>query len=157
MDKTIPDVRIVTGDSVTTLDGKTHKIARMEYPINETYAIMYLDEVGKEEDGYRIERLFLDHYAVDSVAQYFTRVGNYFICTAKSQDCSQVLHDIQSALTKKIKGIDTTISAHLGSDDMNIDIIFLKKLYAEAKGLREAEKVVTDKLNELIKGDNNDQ
>lgn len=157
MAKIIQDVRIVTGDSVTTLDGKTHKIAGIEYPINETYAIIHLDEVGKEEDAYRIERLFLDQYAVDAVAQYFTRVGNYFICTVESQDCTQVLHDIQSALTKKIKGIDTTISAHLGSDDMNIDIIFLKKLYAEAKGLREAEKVVTDKLNELIKGDNNDQ
>lgn len=149
MDKTIPDVRIVTGDSVTTLDGKTHKIARMEYPINETYTIMYLDEVGKEEDGYRIERLSLDHYAVDSVAQYFTRVGNYFICTAESQDCSQVLHDIQSALRKKIKGIDTTISAHLDSDDMNIDIIFLKKLYAEAKGLREAREIVEKEIDKL--------
>lgn len=157
MGKMIPDVRIVTGDSVTTLDGKTHKIARIEYPINETYAIIYLDGVGKEEDAYRIERLFSDQYAVDSVAQYFARVGNYFICTVESQECNRVLHDIQSALTKKIKGIDATISAHLGSDDMNIDIIFLKKLYAEAKGLREAEKVVVDKLNELIKGDNNDQ
>lgn len=156
MAKIIQDVRIVTGDSVTTLDGKTHKIAGIEYPINETYAIIHLDEVGKEEDAYRIERLFLDQYAVDAVAQYFTRVGNYFICTVESQDCTQVLHDIQSALTKKIKGIDTTISAHLGSDDMNIDIIFLKKLYAEAKGLREAEKVVTDKLNELIKENGND-
>lgn len=157
MAKIIQDVRIVTGDSVTTLDGKTHKIAGIEYPINETYAIIHLDEVGKEEDAYRIERLFLDQYAVDAVAQYFTRVGNYFICTVESQDCTQVLHDIQSALTKKIKGIDITISAHLGSDDMNIDIIFLKKLYAEAKGLREAEKVVTDKLNELNKEDDNDR
>ena len=69
---------------------------------------------------------------------------------------AQALEEIHNKLCRMIKGIDTTISAHLGSDDMNIDIIFLKKLYAEAKGLREAEKVVTDKLNELIKEDGND-
>lgn len=157
MAKIIQDVRIVTGDSVTTLDGKTHKIAGIEYPINETYAIMYLDEVGKEEDGYRIERLFLDHYAVDSVAQYFTRVGNYFICTAKAQDCSRTLHDIQSAFTKKIQAISSTIQSHLDSDSKDITIEFLRSLSAEAKGLCEAQEIVTDKLNELIKGDNNDQ
>lgn len=149
MAKIIQDVRIVTGDSVTTLDGKTHKIARIEYPINETYAIMYLDEVGKEEDGYRIERLFLDHYAVDSVAQYFTRVGNYFICTAKSQDCSRTLHDIQSALTKKIQAISSTIQSHLDSDSKDITIEFLRSLSAEAKGLCEAQEIVTKEIDRL--------
>lgn len=156
MGKMIPDVRIVTGDSVTTLDGKTHKIARIEYPMDETYAIIYLDGVGKEKDGYRIERLFLDHYAVDSVAQYFTRVGNYFICTAESQDCSQVLHDIRSALTKKIQAISSTIQSHLDSDSKDITIEFLRNLSAEAKGLCEAQEIVVDKLRELAKEDNND-
>lgn len=156
MGKMIPDVRIVTGDSVTTLDGKTHKIARIEYPINETCAIMYLDEVGKEKDGYRIEKLFLDHYAVDSVAQYFARVGNYFICTAKAQDCSRTLHDIQSALTKKIQAISSTIQSHLDSDNKDITIEFLRSLSAEAKGLCEAQEIVMDKLKELTKEDSND-
>lgn len=156
MAKIIQDVRIVTGDSVTTLDGKTHKIARIEYPMDETYAIIYLDGVGKEEDAYRIERLFSDHYAVDAVAQYFTRVGNYFICTAESQDCSQVLHDIQSALTKKIQAISSTIQSHLDSDSKDITIEFLRNLSAEAKGLCEAQEIVVDKLRELAKEDNND-
>lgn len=149
MGKMIPDVRIVTGDSVTTLDGKTHKIARIEYPMDETYAIIYLDGVGKEEDAYRIERLFLDHYAVDAVAQYFTRVGNYFIYTRETQDCSQVLHDIQSALTKKIQGISSTIQSHLDSDSKDVTIEFLRNLSAEAKGLCEAQEIVVKEIDRL--------
>ena len=38
----------------------------------------------------------------------------------------------------------------------NTDISFLRKLYAEAKGLREADKIVYDKLKELAKEDDND-
>lgn len=149
MAKMIPDVRIVTGDSVTTLDGKTHKIARIEYPMDETYAIIHLDEVGKKEDAYRIERLFSDHYAVDAVAQYFTRVGNYFIYTRETQDCSQVLQDIQSALTKKIQGISSTIQSHLDSDSKDVTIEFLRNLSAEAKGLCEAQEIVTKEIDRL--------
>lgn len=37
----------------------------------------------------------------------------------------------------------------------SVDISFLRKLYAEAKGLREADKIVYDKLKELAKEDNN--
>ena len=149
MAKMIPDVRIVTGDSVTTLDGKTHKIAGIEYPMDETYAIIYLDGVGKEEDAYRIERLFSDHYADDAVAQYFTRVGNYFIYTTETQDCSQVLHDIQSALAKKIQGISSTIQSHLDSDSKDITIEFLRNLSAEAKGLCEAQEIVVKEIDRL--------
>lgn len=41
-------------------------------------------------------------------------------------------------------------------NDINVDISFLRKLYAEAKGLLEADKIVVNKLKELTKEDNND-
>lgn len=67
------------------------------------------------------------------------------------------LEEIRTKLSQRIGGIYTTIGCHLDDDDTNTDISFLRKLYAEAKGLREADKIVYDKLKELTKEDNNDQ
>ena len=66
------------------------------------------------------------------------------------------LEEIRTKLSQKIEGIYTTIGCHLDDNDTNTDISFLKKLYAEAKGLREADKIVYDKLKELTKEDSND-
>ena len=66
------------------------------------------------------------------------------------------LEEIRTKLSQRIGGIYTTIGCHLDDDDTNTDISFLRKLYAEAKGLREADKIVYDKLKELTKEDNND-
>ena len=100
--------------------------------------------------------MFLDHYNVDSVAKYFWRVGNYFICTARTRNYDRTFHDVQSALRKKIQAIDATIQSYLESENTNGTLEFLKCLYAEAKGLREADKIVYDKLKELAKEGNND-
>ena len=61
------------------------------------------------------------------------------------------LEEIRTKLSQKIGGIYATIGCHLDDNDTNIDISFLRKLYAEAKGLREADKIVYDKLRELNK------
>ena len=61
------------------------------------------------------------------------------------------LEEIRTKLSQKIEGIYTTIDCHLDDNDINVDISFLRKLYAEAKGLREADKIVYDKLKELNK------
>ena len=61
------------------------------------------------------------------------------------------LEEIRAKLSQKIEGIYTTIDCHLDDNDINVDISFLRKLYAEAKGLREADKIVYDKLKELVK------
>lgn len=66
------------------------------------------------------------------------------------------LEEIRTKLSQRIGGIYTTIGCHLDDNDTNTDISFLKKLYAEAKGLREADKIVYDKLKELAKEDSND-
>ena len=66
------------------------------------------------------------------------------------------LEEIRTKLSQRIGGIYTTIGCHLDGNDTNTDISFLKKLYAEAKGLREADKIVYDKLKELTKEDSND-
>lgn len=66
------------------------------------------------------------------------------------------LEEIRTKLSQRIGGIYTTIGCHLDDNDTNTDISFLKKLYAEAKGLREADKIVYDKLKELAKEDDND-
>ena len=66
------------------------------------------------------------------------------------------LEEIRAKLSQKIEGIYTTIDCHLDDNDINVDISFLRKLYAEAKGLREADKIVYDKLKELTKEDSND-
>ena len=66
------------------------------------------------------------------------------------------LEEIRTKLSQRIGGIYTTIGCHLDDNDTNTDISFLKKLYAEAKGLREADKIVYDKLKELTKEDSND-
>ena len=66
------------------------------------------------------------------------------------------LEEIRTKISQKIEGIYTTIGCHLDDNDTNTDISFLRKLYAEAKGLREADKIVYDKLKELTKEDNND-
>ena len=65
------------------------------------------------------------------------------------------LEEIHNKLSQRIEGIYTTIDCHLDDNDINVDISFLRKLYAEAKGLREADKIVYDKLKELTKEDNN--
>ena len=66
------------------------------------------------------------------------------------------LEEIRTKLSQRIGGIYTTIGCHLDDNDTNTDISFLKKLYAEAKGLREADKIIYDKLKELAKEDDND-
>ena len=66
------------------------------------------------------------------------------------------LKEIRTKLSQRIGGIYATIGCHLDDNDTNTDISFLRKLYAEAKGLREADKIVYDKLKELAKEDNND-
>ena len=66
------------------------------------------------------------------------------------------LEEIRAKLSQRIGGIYTTIGCHLDDNDTNVDISFLRKLYAESKGLREADKIVYDKLKELTKEDNND-
>ena len=65
------------------------------------------------------------------------------------------LEEIRAKLSQKIEGIYTTIDCHLDDNDINVDISFLRKLYAEAKGLHEADKIVYDKLKELAKEDDN--
>ena len=65
------------------------------------------------------------------------------------------LKEIRIKLSQKIGEIYTTIDCHLDDDDINVDISFLRKLYAEAKGLREADKIVYDKLKELTKEEDN--
>ena len=65
------------------------------------------------------------------------------------------LEEIRAKLSQKIEGIYATIDCHLDDSDINVDISFLRKLYAEAKGLREADKIVYDKLKELAKEDEN--
>ena len=65
------------------------------------------------------------------------------------------LKEIRAKLSQKIGGIYTTIDCHLDDNDINVDISFLRKLYAEAKGLREADKIVYDKLKELTKEEDN--
>ena len=155
MIKIIPDIRIKVGDCAITFDGKQHTITKIDNPVDVTYSLIYLDEKYDREDAYCIERMFLDRYDVDSVAKYFWRVGNYFICTAETRDCGRMLYSIQSALRKKIQAIDATIQSYLESESANGTLEFLKCLYAEAKGLREADKIVVDKLKELTKEDNN--
>ena len=66
------------------------------------------------------------------------------------------LEEIRTKISQKIGGIYTTIGCHLDDNDTNTDISFLRKLYAEAKGLREADKIVADRLKELTKEDSND-
>lgn len=66
------------------------------------------------------------------------------------------LEEIRTKLSQRIGGIYTTIGCHLDDNDTNTDISFLRKLYAEAKGLREADKIIYDKLKELAKEDDND-
>ena len=65
------------------------------------------------------------------------------------------LEEIRTELSQRIGGIYTTIGCHLDDNDTNTDISFLRKLYAEAKGLHEADKIVYDKLKELAKEDDN--
>lgn len=66
------------------------------------------------------------------------------------------LEEIHNKLSQRIEGIYATIDCHLDDNDINVDISFLRKLYAEVKGLREADKIVCDKLKELVKEDDND-
>lgn len=65
------------------------------------------------------------------------------------------LEEIRTKLSQRIGEIYTTIGCHLDDNDTNTDISFLRKLYAEAKGLREADKIVYDKLKELAKEEDN--
>ena len=67
----------------------------------------------------------------------------------------RALKEIRTKLSQRIGGIYATIGCHLDDNDTNTDISFLRKLYAEAKGLREADKIVYDKLKELAKEEDN--
>ena len=66
------------------------------------------------------------------------------------------LKEIHNKLSQRIDGIHATIDCHLDDSDINVDISFLRKLYAEAMGLLEADKIVVNKLKELAKEDDND-
>ena len=68
---------------------------------------------------------------------------------------TQVLEEIHNKLSQRIEGIHATIDCHLDDNDINVDISFLRKLYAEARGLREAQEIVCDKLKELTKEEEN--
>ena len=68
---------------------------------------------------------------------------------------TQVLEEIHNKLSQKIEGIYATIDCHLDDNNINVDISFLRKLYAEARGLLEADTIVVNKLKELTKEDNN--
>ena len=70
---------------------------------------------------------------------------------------AQILEEIHNKLSQRIEGIYATIDCHLDDNDINVDISFLRKLYAEAKGLREAQEIVVNKLKELAKEDSNAQ
>ena len=61
------------------------------------------------------------------------------------------LEEIHNELSQRIEGIHATIDCHLDDNDINVDISFLRKLYAEAKGLREAQEIIVNKLKELNK------
>ena len=61
------------------------------------------------------------------------------------------LEEIHNKLSQRIEGIYATIDCHLDDNDINVDISFLRKLYAEAKGLREAQEIIVNKLKELNK------
>ena len=65
------------------------------------------------------------------------------------------LEEIHNKLSQRIEGIYATIDCHLDDNDINVDISFLRKLYAEARGLREAQEIVCDKLKELTKEEEN--
>ena len=64
---------------------------------------------------------------------------------------TQVLEEIHDKLSQRIEGIHATIDCHLDDNDINVDISFLRKLYAEVRGLREADEIVVNKLKELNK------
>ena len=68
---------------------------------------------------------------------------------------TQMLEEIHNKLSQRIDGIHATIDCHLDDSDINVDISFLRKLYAEAKGLLEADKIVVNKLKELAKEEDN--
>lgn len=68
---------------------------------------------------------------------------------------TQVLEEIHNKLSQKIEGIYATIDCHLDDNNINVDISFLRKLYAEARGLLEADTIVVNKLKELTKEDGN--
>ena len=68
---------------------------------------------------------------------------------------TQMLEEIHNKLSQRIDGIHATIDCHLDDSDINVDISFLRKLYAEAKGLLEADKIVVNKLKELTKVEDN--
>ena len=70
---------------------------------------------------------------------------------------TQMLEEIHNKLSQRIDGIHATIDCHLDDSDINVDISFLRKLYAEAKGLLEADKIVVNKLKELTKEEDNVQ
>ena len=69
---------------------------------------------------------------------------------------TQVLEEIHNKLSQRIEGIHATIDCYLDDSDTNTDISFLRTLYAKIKGLREADKIVYDKLKESTKEDSND-
>ena len=68
---------------------------------------------------------------------------------------TQMLEEIHNKLSQRIDGIHATIDCHLDDSDINVDISFLRKLYAEAKGLLEADKIVVNKLKELTREEDN--
>lgn len=140
------------GDKLVTLDGEEHIVSNIELDAFHDHVLLYVDD----RDGfYLVDSVDWKEILVGSAAQYFSRIGNYFIYSSKSRDCSRTLYDIQSALTKKIQAIDNTIYSHLDNDNKCVTVEFLRMLYAEAKGLREADQIICDKLNKLIKEDDN--
>lgn len=140
------------GDKLVTLDGEEHIVSNIELDSFRDRVLLYIDDT----DGfYLVDSVDWKKILVDSAAQYFSRVGNYFIYSSESRDCSRTLHDIQSALTEKIQAIDNTIYNYLNSDNKCVTVEFLRMLYAEAKGLREAQEIILRKVDGLSKEDSN--
>lgn len=152
MSKGLPGICIKPGCLVVTLDGEEHLVSKIEYPIDATYSLIYVDN---GDTSYCVERTTLDRYDVDSISHYFTRVDDYFICSPETNKYKWALIDVSNKIANTTQAVDNTIYSHLDSDNKNITVEFLRMLYAEAKGLREAQRIVTDKLNELRKGDTN--
>lgn len=150
----LPGVFIHVQDNAETIDGKSHIITRIENPIDTTCSLIYLDGRHDRKDAYCVERIGLDRYDVDSVAKYFLRVENCFICTTKIDKYKWGLIDARNKIGNAIQAVDNTIYSHLDSDNENITVEFLRTLYARAKGLREAEGIITKMLDGLSEEDN---
>lgn len=138
-----------------TLDGEEHIVSKIERQFFYERILVYIDNT---DNFYLVDSIDWERICVNSAAQYFTRVADYFICTVKSDETNKykwALEDAYNKITNAIQAVDKTIYSHLDSNNENITVEFLRTLYAKAKGLREAQGIITEKLQELNKENNN--